>query len=191
LPPPAQPVTTFAEAVEQARKGDTTALAEVVRKVTPILWQVARQQGLDRWSCEDVVQTAWLRLVRAPEAIRTPEAFVGWLVKVTRREAWRVAAQQSRTNVTDEAGLSELPDQGDGPEATAVLSAQHEVLWQAVGKLQPRCQYMLRLIAYQGRLSNAPVAEALDMPVGAVGPTRGRCLHQLRSLLAADPRWSD
>jgi DNA-directed RNA polymerase specialized sigma24 family protein len=27
------------------------------------------------------------------------------------------------------------------------------------------------------------VAAALDMPVGSIGPTRGRCLEQLRHLL--------
>jgi hypothetical protein len=33
------------------------------------------------------------------------------------------------------------------------------------------------------------VAQALGMPVGSIGPTRGRCLAKLRLLLAADPHW--
>ena len=28
------------------------------------------------------------------------------------------------------------------------------------------------------------------MPVGSIGPTRGRCLAKLREMLLADPRWS-
>jgi DNA-directed RNA polymerase specialized sigma24 family protein len=32
----------------------------------------------------------------------------------------------------------------------------------------------------------AEVAEALDMPIGSIGPTRARCLERLRRLLAAD-----
>jgi len=27
------------------------------------------------------------------------------------------------------------------------------------------------------------------MPVGSIGPTRGRCLAKLRVLLASDPEW--
>jgi DNA-directed RNA polymerase specialized sigma24 family protein len=34
------------------------------------------------------------------------------------------------------------------------------------------------------------VAEALGMPVGSIGPTRGRCLAKLRAMLQADPGWS-
>ena len=37
---------------------------------------------------------------------------------------------------------------------------------------------------YAGR-----IYEALGMPVGSIGPTRGRCLAKLRALLARDPHW--
>jgi hypothetical protein len=33
------------------------------------------------------------------------------------------------------------------------------------------------------------LAEALGMPVGSIGPTRGRCLAKLRDQLHADPLW--
>jgi len=35
----------------------------------------------------------------------------------------------------------------------------------------------------------ASIADALGMPVGSIGPTRGRCLAKLRSQLANDPAW--
>jgi hypothetical protein len=34
------------------------------------------------------------------------------------------------------------------------------------------------------------VAAKLGMPVGSIGPTRGRCLAKLRALLADDPEGS-
>jgi DNA-directed RNA polymerase specialized sigma24 family protein len=33
-------------------------------------------------------------------------------------------------------------------------------------------------------LRYAEVAAVLDMPVGSIGPTRARCLHQLREVLS-------
>lgn len=36
----------------------------------------------------------------------------------------------------------------------------------------------------------AVVSRMLGMPVGSIGPTRGRCLAKLRLALAADPTWS-
>ena len=50
-----------------------------------------------------------------------------------------------------------------------------------------RCQELLRIIAFAPRPDYAAVAAALGMPIGSIGPTRGRCLAKLRALLAADP----
>jgi hypothetical protein len=30
----------------------------------------------------------------------------------------------------------------------------------------------------------------MGMPIGSIGPTRGRCLAKLREMLVADPHWS-
>jgi hypothetical protein len=45
------------------------------------------------------------------------------------------------------------------------------------------------VIAFAERPDYAALSEALGMPVGSIGPTRGRCLAKLRSLLTADPEW--
>ena len=34
------------------------------------------------------------------------------------------------------------------------------------------------------------IAESLGMPVGSIGPTRGRCLQKLRTTLGTDPGWA-
>ena len=56
-------------------------------------------------------------------------------------------------------------------------------------ELPERCRRLLRVIAFADRPDYAAVAEALGMPVGSIGPTRGRCLAKLRAQLAADPAW--
>ena len=48
---------------------------------------------------------------------------------------------------------------------------------------------VLRYVAFSDRPDYASVAQALGMPVGSIGPTRGRCLAKLRLLLDADPHW--
>jgi DNA-directed RNA polymerase specialized sigma24 family protein len=45
------------------------------------------------------------------------------------------------------------------------------------------------VIAFADRPDYATVAEALGMPVGSIGPTRGRCLAKLREQLNNDPKW--
>src|SRR5262249_58471117 len=78
--------------LEQARSGaDRASLNAIVVELNPVLWQVARAQGLDRDAAEDVVQTTWLSLLRHLDGIRSATALTGWLVTVTKREAWRGA----------------------------------------------------------------------------------------------------
>jgi RNA polymerase sigma factor (sigma-70 family) len=172
-----------------ARAGKQGALAELVRRYTPVLWNVARQQGLDRMSSEDVVQTAWLRLVRNAESIRTPQALLSWLITLTRREAWRVAGLHRKERPADD--LTRFVDGGPGPEQDVVTHEQEAALWAAVGQLHPRCQELLRVVAFAQRPDYHAISRALGMPVGSIGPTRGRCLAKLRAVLAASAQWSE
>jgi RNA polymerase sigma factor (sigma-70 family) len=174
----------------EARAGRPDAVADLVKEYTPVLWGVARAQGLDRASSEDVVQTAWLRLVRSPESIHTPQALLGWLITVTRREAWRVSSKGRRERPADDLMPYVGADSSPGPEEQAVTNQEHSVLWAAFHELEPRCQELLRLVAFAHRPDYQAVAKALDMPVGSIGPTRGRCLAKLRALLAASAEWS-
>jgi DNA-directed RNA polymerase specialized sigma24 family protein len=41
---------------------------------------------------------------------------------------------------------------------------------------------LLRLLSADSPLSYKDVSEALDMPIGSIGPTRARALEQLRRL---------
>ena len=62
-------------------------------------------------------------------------------------------------------------------------------LWQAFTRLSERCQQILRLLVVipeSGPPSYQLAAQALGLPTGSLGPTRGRCLAQLRDLLDAE-----
>src|ERR1700722_20900086 len=75
--------------LERARSGDTAALGEIVRELNPLLWHVARAEGLTTEEAGDVVQATWLELVRRLHDIRSSRAVTSWLVTAARREGWR------------------------------------------------------------------------------------------------------
>jgi RNA polymerase sigma factor (sigma-70 family) len=172
--------------VSAARQGSEDALGEIVTELSPLLWQVARAAGLSTSDAEDVLQTVWMRLLAHLDDIHTSAALTGWLVTTTRREAWRVSAAARRQLPADTELLSTLPDQGPGSEEQVIIDDQRRILWQAIGQLSPRCQELLRIVAFVPRPDYAAVAAELGMPTGSVGPTRGRCLAKLRALLAGD-----
>lgn len=166
------------------REGDAHSMDELVRLMTPVLWQIARAYGLERCLAEDVVQTTWLRLIVAGDTIHEPRSVAAWLTTTTRREAWRTGRQNQRVDTADRTDLeSYLPVQLSAEES-ASISEEASRLWRAVGTLAARCQRLLRIIAFEDRPDYATLAGDLSMPVGSIGPTRQRCLAKLRALLA-------
>ncbi len=176
--------------VSAAREGNEDALGQIVTELSPLLWQVARATGLSSGDAEDVLQTVWLRLVAHLDDIHDSAALIGWLVTTAKREAWRVHAAGRKQLPADQEWLAELPDQGPGSEEQVILDDQRRTLWVAIDRLSDRCQELLRIIAFAPRPDYAAVAAALGMPVGSIGPTRGRCLAKLRALLASGPEGS-
>ncbi len=176
--------------VERARDGERGALDEVVRELNPLLWRVARAQGLSVEEAADVVQTTWLELLRRLYEIRSPQALTGWLVTATRREAWHVRERSRRRAPDTTAMLEVAPDPGPEPYERLLSNERDQVLWWHFQRLSERCRALLRVVAEVDRPDYSVVAEALGMPRGSIGPTRGRCLAKLREMLLADPAWS-
>ena len=165
------------------RDGEPGALDDLVRLLSPMLWQVSRASGLDRTAAEDVVQTTWLALVRSGDSIAEPRAVAGWLCTTARREAWRVSKQATRQQpVEDETINRKLPDE-PAPEEQVVLDDDNARLWGCLTRLSERCQRLLRIVAAEARPDYSVIASQLGMPVGSIGPTRGRCLDKLRQEL--------
>ncbi|MDX8030275.1 sigma-70 family RNA polymerase sigma factor [Lentzea sp. BCCO 10_0856] len=164
-----------------ARDGDRRAFHELVAVLSPLLWHVARSQGLDRETSQDVVQTAWLSLVRDMRQIRNPLALAGWLITTTKRECWRVRDRRRAEVLT--AVEPDGADPAPGPEDLAGLDDQKRRLWAAVALLDERCRELLRYVAFIPRPDYAMIADALDMKHGSVGPTRKRCLDKLHAEL--------
>ena len=181
------PATVWSEAASHFTRwsdGDPSGLDDLVRVMTPVLWHVVRSYRLPQDIAEDVIQTAWMALVRRREAINDAGAVGGWLTTTARREAWRVSRSDARVmSASDEELAPRLPRQRSA-EQTAVANDEQDRLWAAVQTLDDRCQKLLRIVAFEHRPDYGRVAEQLDMPVGSIGPTRGRCLAKLKTALA-------
>ena len=50
-------------------------------------------------------------------------------------------------------------------------------------RLSERCRQLLRIVAFEHRPDYTKIAADLGMPIGSIGPTRGRCLEKLRALI--------
>jgi RNA polymerase sigma factor (sigma-70 family) len=160
-----------------------TLLDGLIPELTPLLWQVARAAGLGAEDAEDVVQSSWVSLLSHLDTIREPGAITAWLVTTTRREAWKIAAARRKTQPADTERLADIPDPRPSPEDSALLDAEQRALWSALRTLSPRCQELLRIVAFVPRPNYDAVAAQLAMKRGSVGPNRRRCLDKLGQAL--------
>jgi RNA polymerase sigma factor (sigma-70 family) len=180
----------LADLLRRARDGQRGALDDIVRELNPLLWHVARAQGLGQESAADVVQTTWLEFLRHLDTIHTPQALTGWLVTAARREAWRVYRREHAREVPDADAGADAVSPTPAVDDRLLTDERNRLLWRAFLGLPLKCQQLLRIVAMVDRPDYAAVSDALGMPHGSIGPTRGRCLAKLRELLLADPAWS-
>lgn len=168
-------------AFDDYRSGVPGAIDTLVRLVTPLLWHTARQCGLSAAEAEDVVQQTFLSLVRSKDSISDPLAVVRWLTVSLRRLAWRERANSAKRS-GEEPTDDDLP-RAPSAEHAAVLTDQQRRLWELVSEMSERCRRLLAVIAFAPRPDYATIAVDLGIPVGSIGPTRGRCLAKLRARL--------
>jgi RNA polymerase sigma factor (sigma-70 family) len=172
--------------------GDRGALDQLVQDLSPLLWQVVRAQGADRQTAEDVVQVAWLTLLRKAETVRDPQAVVAWMLTTARREAWRAVRKTALPRHVDdpEPAMAIIPAPlDDRPDVRVELTEQQRLLWDHLHRLSDRCRQLLRVVAVVDRPDYSEISDVLGIPKGSVGPTRGRCLAKLRQALQNDPAW--
>jgi RNA polymerase sigma factor (sigma-70 family) len=166
-----------------ARGGEAggPAWSALVARHSPALYAVARSFSLDRETAEDLVQTAWLRLLERAGQVRDPEALGGWLCAIVRNEARRLLTRRREIPAVLE--LEQRPDAADEADAGLVRDERARALRLAFSYLGEECQRLLRLLLADPPLSYDQVAASLGRPRGSLGPTRRRCLEQLRGRL--------
>lgn len=167
------------ELVRAAAAGDQRAWQAIVDRFSSLVWATARAHRLARDDASDVAQTTWLRLVEHLDRIREPERLGAWLATTARHEALRVIRRGAREQPSDEADLFEAPAD-EAIDGLLVDPERDGALWRAFAGLSERCKTLLRLLVSDREPSYEEVGAALGMPIGAIGPTRTRCLDKLR-----------
>jgi RNA polymerase sigma factor (sigma-70 family) len=177
-------VTSDAELVGLVCAGGeqrTDAWHELVRRHAPRLFAVARSFDVDAATAEDLVQTAWLRFLERSSQLRDADSVGPWLCMIVRNEARRLVTRRRAVPVGE--GWEQLVADAPAPERALVETERAVALRAAFGRLGEDCRQLLRLLLVDPPLSYDELAVILDRPRGSLGPTRRRCLEQLRRLL--------
>ena len=168
--------------VRAAAGGDQEALNALVEHYAVLVWSVARGFRLGDADASDVSQTTWLRLVEHLDRLRDPDRVGAWLATTARNESLRILRRSGRQIPASDSNDLEVEDIRTPEPGARLLDAERDaVLWSAFEQLPDRCRTLLRVLMADPPPSYDEVSAALDMPIGSIGPTRGRCLDRLRT----------
>lgn len=174
-----------AACVLAAGRGDERAWERLVDSYVGLIWAVARGHRLSDRDAQDVAQTTWLRLVENIGRLDQPERVGAWLATTARRECLRVLRQSKRRVLLPTWDELETVEADDGDVLEPLLRREADAdVRAAVAGLPQRCQALLALLMLDPAPSYEEISAALDMPIGSIGPTRGRCLRRLAEVLS-------
>jgi len=174
------------EWVRQAATGDLYAWTRLVDQYSRLIWSITASFKLVESDAADVVQTTWTRLIEHIDRIEQPARVGSWLASTARNECLRHVAARKRIVLVHEDVEFDKADT-HGPEVDEALLASERVrdVREAMTHLPPQWQRLMQMLMADPPVSYAEISDQLGLPIGSIGPTRGRCLAKLRVLLDA------
>jgi RNA polymerase sigma factor (sigma-70 family) len=171
--------------VAAAAAGDRQAWDSLVSRYVALLWSIALRHGLNESDAADVVQTTWLRLFEHIDDVREPARVKSWLATTAQRESLRCVAQRQRVVLSDDETTFDGPDPLQAPLDEALLAReQADAARAALETLPPTWRSLVELLTQDPPLSYERIGADLGVPIGSIGPTRGRCVRRLRAIVA-------
>jgi len=179
----------LAHLVAGALAGDQAAWDALVVRLERVVWKAVNMMTYDPEVREDAFGATWLRLAERLDQIREPEKLPGWLTTTACNEVRQILRQRGRQHMSldtldrGEPTFDALIDDVDHTGRLVADERRREVR-EAFGRLDENCRELLTVLL----LADPPVpydeaSARLGRPIGALGPSRRRCLEKMRSLL--------
>ena len=173
-----------ANLVRRAAGGDMQAWDRLIDQYARLIWSITSEFKLVESDAADVAQTTWLRLLEHIDRIQHPDRVGAWLAATARHECLRCVAARKRVVLGhDEIDLMEKVAHHPEVDERLLADERAQTVRDAMSRLPRRWQRLLELLMADPPTSYTEIADQLGLPIGSIGPTRGRCLARLRVLL--------
>jgi RNA polymerase sigma factor (sigma-70 family) len=170
----------------RAADGDLPAWERLVDQYARLIWSITAEFKLVESDAADVVQTTWLRLLEHIDRIECPDRVGSWLAATARNECLRTLAARKRVVLGHEDDdLTSLAAHEPEIDERLLADERAQVVRDALSRLPLRWQRLIEMLMADPPVPYTEISDQLGLPIGSIGPTRGRCLAQLRVLLHA------
>jgi RNA polymerase sigma factor (sigma-70 family) len=184
-----------ARLVARCLDGESRAWDALVFRHERLVYAIGRAYRLADEDMGDGVPRSVHRALQGLPNLRDARSLVRWLSSTAERVARTTALRRRREvarEVRDDLTLTKLEDQGEAVGADLErLERQHQVRI-AMGGVPDRCKRLLEALYYEDPVPTyLELSQRLGVPMGSLGPTRARCMDQLRSRLESVIRERD
>jgi RNA polymerase sigma factor (sigma-70 family) len=169
--------------VRACLKGNERAWSALIQKYKNLIFSIPLKYGASHDDAADIFQAVCMEVFTELPRLRDPGAFRSWLMTVTAHQAFHWKQRARRRG--EEALSSEEETLASDPSPDLIEQVEQEqVLREAIMRLSPRCQQLIKLLFYtQPQMPYRDVAKTLGVATGSIGFIRGRCLTRLLKTL--------
>jgi RNA polymerase sigma-70 factor (ECF subfamily) len=175
------------ETVELAISGDHDAFSELARASSDRLYAVSMLILRDRDRAQDAVQEALVSAWRDVRALRDPDAWDGWLYRLTVRACYKLAKKERRRSAVEVRVIPHL--EPDHSPDHALLFADRDRIEREIGRLTLD-QRAVMVLHFYADLTLERAAEILDIPPGTAKSRLHYGLRALRESMREGPEAS-
>jgi RNA polymerase sigma factor (sigma-70 family) len=174
----------IAALVRRAAEGDRWAWECLVDQYARLIWALTRDFKLGESDAADVFQATWLRLLEHIGRLEQPARVGSWLAATARNECLRsVAARKKVVLVHDDVTLKDGATHEPEIDERLLSEERAQAVRDALSRLPFRWRQLVEMLMADPPVPYTEISDQLGLPVGSIGPTRGRCLERLRVLL--------
>lgn len=175
------------ELVRRAQADDERAFGELVERYETKVYSLGMKMLRNPEDAEDVLQDTFLRAYRGLKSFKGNSTFSTWIYRITANSAlMRLRKKQLPTVSIEDADEREAPiniaDWAPGPVEQLLNEETRQAMNEAIESLPPEFGQVFVLRDVEG-LSNAEVAEILDLSVAAVKSRLHRARLKVRNRL--------
>lgn len=176
-----------AQLVERAQHGDTDAYGELVRRYQALATRTAYVITGVSAEAEEAAQDGFTKAYFALGRFRTGSPFRPWLLRIVANEAKNRRKAAGRRPTVDLSVAEDRPsgDTALSPEEAALAHERRTLVLDALRKLREEDRLIIAY-RYFMDLSEAEMADALDVARGTVKSRLSRALARLRSIAAGE-----
>ena len=177
------------ELVRRSQQDDERAFGELVGRYESKVYSLALRMLRNPEDAEDVLQDTFLRAYRGIKAFQGNSTFSTWIYRIAANSAlMRLRKKQLPTVSIEDADERETPvsivDWKPGPVEQLLTKETLQAMDEAIEALPPEFRQVFILRDVE-ELSNAEVADILDLSVAAVKSRLHRARLKVRNRLAA------